>query len=337
MNKFGSFLLSIVTIVVTATGANAQQAVSLGSRINAVLTETWSPLLLLVSFGSAFVGLLLIARSLMGVIAVNDGRGGALTYANPIMMGVAGSLLLYLPHAAGIGMMTFFGSIRGGDKLGAGGLDYDDSNPKSGDFLDIVGNVVVGREPENCIGHAQPGLCVIKNISEGLMPSLTQGLLIAVFLVGLIALAGFINELRTVGSGQPLQKGWAWRGVVAVLLMQTPILFNIFTKTLTGMDSSVIGNTGLNKSSNLLKYEGHEGSAAVVQQYAEMFMHGLSILAFFGLVAFVRGIFMLKTASDGTGQGTYGRAITFIISGILIANMKWSMCVFGMTVAGSAC
>ena len=61
------------------------------------------------------------------------------------------------------------------------------------------------------------------------------------------------------------------------------------------------------------------------------------IIQFIGWIAFVRGLLMIKRAAEGSGQASYGTAVTHILGGILAANLIAFVDVIQQTMCGSAC
>ncbi len=61
------------------------------------------------------------------------------------------------------------------------------------------------------------------------------------------------------------------------------------------------------------------------------------IIQLIGWIAFVRGLLMIKRAAEGSGQASYGTAITHIFGGILSANLIATVDVIQQTVCNSAC
>lgn len=61
------------------------------------------------------------------------------------------------------------------------------------------------------------------------------------------------------------------------------------------------------------------------------------LIQFIGWIAFVRGLLMIKRAAEGSGQASYGTAITHILGGILSANLIATVDVLQQTMCNSAC
>ena len=61
------------------------------------------------------------------------------------------------------------------------------------------------------------------------------------------------------------------------------------------------------------------------------------IIQLIGWIAFVRGLLMIKRAAEGSGQASYGTAITHIFGGVLAANLIATVDVIQQTVCNSAC
>ena len=61
------------------------------------------------------------------------------------------------------------------------------------------------------------------------------------------------------------------------------------------------------------------------------------IIQFIGWIAFVRGLLMIKRAAEGSGQASYGTAVTHILGGILAANLIAFIDLLQQTMCGNAC
>jgi len=244
-------------------------------------------------------------------------------------------MLISLPDAAGVGMMSVFGQARNGADLGIAELDYNDGALPQGNFLTTIAGAVGGLgtgTPENCLGSGNPGPCIVKNLALHVAPVATFALFAMVFIAGLFIFASGLFQIARNSDGRPHDRGIAAKLLVGVLLMNAPLLFTLVTKTLLGTDDATVSAGGyLAAGSSMLSYSS-SASAEVIRKYAEVIQYSLSILAFFGAFWFVRGIFMIKSTAEGHSGGGYGKAMVHMVAGILLANAKFTSC----AIAGSA-
>jgi hypothetical protein len=329
-------LVAALTIFVP-TVALAQDTI--GNRLQAIVTDTWNPLFLLVAVGSGLGGLWMFARGLMKVAVLSERMGGANDHG--IMPAVSfmavGAALVALPDAAGMGMMSILGSARGGSTLGSSGLDFSDTGTSGSWLTGITGGTVGVGGVENCLADTvAPAACMAKNIATNVIPMAVMALFAAVFIAGLII---FATSLIAIARGQESngrhgQSGVITKMVAAVLLMNAPVAFNLSTQTLLGREGTInsIGNVS---DSDLLRYT-TGSSLEIVKKYTELIGHAFTILVFFGAWSFVRGIFMIKGMVEGKQQGSFGMAGVYIVAGVLMANAKVSTCFILNTVGGAS-
>lgn len=324
--------VALLSLLVMATPAAAQ---TIGTQLSNIVTEVWNPLFLLVAVGTALLGIFLFFRGLMKVVeaAQSGGRGG---FGPGLTHIVVAAFLIALPDAAGIGMMSVFGSVRGEGTLGSGALDYNDGG-MGGDFMSaITGGLANVGSVENCLTSEAPATCMAKNLAVNVVPMAIMMLFAVVFIIGLIAFASAIVDIAKASERGDNSKGRMARIVTAILLMNAPLFFSMMTTTLLNPGESPITAAGFNGASNMLKYPAGS-EIQVVKNFTEIIGHSFTILTFFGAWAFVRGIFMIKSVAEKGGQsGSYGMAATYIIAGILLANAKFSACLVLGTVGGAA-
>jgi len=322
---------AILSLLAMASPAGAQ---TIGGQLQSIVTNVWNPLFLLVAVGTALLGVFLFFRGMMKLVeaAQSGGRGG---FGPGITHIVIAAFLIALPDAAGIGMMSVFGSARGGGTLDAGSLDYNDGG-MGGDFLSaITGGLANVGAVDNCLVSAGPATCMAKNLATNVVPMAIMMLFAMVFIVGLIAFASAIADIAKASERGDNSKGHVTRIVTAILLMNAPLFFTMMTTTLLNAGDSPITATGFNSNSPMLSYP--TGSPiAVVQNFTQLIGHSFTILTFFGAWAFVRGIFMIKAVAEKGGQsGSYGMAATYIVAGVLLANAKFSACLVLGTIGGA--
>lgn len=328
-------LLTLVTLPTTAFAQTAAPPVTIGQRLVEIVQDIWNPIFLLAAILSMLAGIYFLIRGLMKFVEAAQG-GGRTSYGPAFMFIIVATVLISLPDFAGIGMNSVLGSARGGASLGSAELDYDDGiNGMSGDFLNAIagplGNV---KEPDNCLEDAAPATCMGRNVAKNTIPMAIMALFAFTFIAGFIALANVVIEMAKNTEKGDNRGGYMLRLVTAALLMNAPLLFGQITSTILGTIDSPISERGLNETSSLLKYP-VGSNLQIVQNYVELIGHSFTILAFFGAWSFIRGIFMVKGVSEaGRQAGSYGMAATYIIAGILMANVKFSTCVVLGTFGG---
>lgn len=330
-------LAATLTILVP-TAAFSQDTI--GNRLQAIVSDTWNPLFLLVAVGFGVVGLWMFARGLMKLSVVSERPGGANDYGllSPLSYIAIGAGLIALPDAAGIGMFSVLGAARGGSTLGSTGLDFSDGGSTGNWLGGITGGTVGVGNVQNCLADTvAPAACMAKNIATNVIPMAVMALFAMVFIFGLMIFANALIQIAKdqESGGRNGQGGAVTKLITAALLMNAPVAFNLATQTLLGREGTInqIGNVA---SSDLLRYTSGS-SLEIVKKYTELIGHAFTILVFFGAWAFVRGIFMIKAVVEGRSQqGSFGMAGVYIIAGVLMANAKVSTCFILNTVGGAS-
>lgn len=325
---------TFLSLLALSSPAAAQ---TIGTQLQQIVSEVWNPLFLLVAVGTALLGIFLFFRGMMKLVEAAQSGGGRAGFGPGITHIVIAAFLIALPDAAGIGMMSIFGSARGGGALGSGGLDYNDGG-MGGDFLSaITGGLANVGAVDNCLVSAGPATCMAKNLATNVVPMAVMMLFAMVFIVGLIAFASAIIDIAKASERGDNSKGHVTRIVTSILLMNAPLFFTMLTTTLLNPGDSPITATGFNAGSSMLSYP-TGSNLKVVQNFTELIGHSFTILTFFGAWAFLRGIFMVKSVAEkggGQGSGSYGMAATYVVAGILLANAKFSACLVLGTIGGS--
>jgi hypothetical protein len=321
----------IASVIATPDIALAQSN-TIGDRLQSIGQELWGPLFLLIACASFAVGLYLLWTGLLKLSRQNETREGL--WRSGFAHILAAALLISLPDAAGIGLRTVFSQSTAASALSGVGLDFESgtgSNPMSS----IAGNAASAAAPQNCMGQDAPATCMAKNIASNAIPMAVWTLFGITFLVGLITFSAAIIDITKSQGQQGLPKGWGVKIVTSVLLMNAATLFTFVSNTVLSSTDSPITAQGLNAGSSLLQYPS-DSSIQIIQKYAEMIGYCFTILTFFGVWAFVRGIFLVKATAEGRSQqGSYGMGFVFIVAGILLANAKYSSCVILTTMGGS--
>ena len=105
--------------------------------------------------------------------------------------------------------------------------------------------------------------------------------------------------------------------LVAGAFIALPSTWNTFNVTLfQSSDFSVLSYKGVGSA-----FGGGASPMAFGPMWNDMIQVVIMIIQFVGWIAFVRGILMLKRAAEGSGQASFGTAITHIIGGIMASNI----------------
>lgn len=323
-----------------ATPAFAQNR-TVGDMISAAMTDMVGPLLFVVSILCTLGGVFLYGKGLLRLKDAHQGQGEMKQAFTNI---VVATILVALPEAAGIGMMSIMGTSNiffstSELQLAADALDGGAAAAKSQGLSGTLRGLASVASPENCIaaaGAAGGGggvPCMAKNIALNVVPIGIIAVFAFVYVAGLWGFGSALFELARHsgerGGGAP--PGFWTKAVTAVLMLAAPPFFMAVSQSVTG-SSGPVGMSGLQSSSTLLTYE--IGGSGVLAQYSSMIGYLFHILALFGVVAFARGLFILKDAGERSQNATYSHGIVFMVAGILLANAKLSTCTILSTISG---
>jgi len=339
MRKAAGFWLAILFMAVPGVALAAGGVENtLGGRLAAIGTELWKPLFVLVSFGSFIGGLILLGVGLMKLTRQGESRGGL--WDSGLAHLVAAALLISLPSAAGMGVTTLFGNTGSAGTLGSEKLDTGaGAGQAAGVNLDGMVSPLRGAVgTQDCLAQAAPAACMAGNLAVNAVPMAVWTLFAFAFILGLIGLASAIVDLTKGQQQGGMPKGLGTKFATSILLLNGMTLYTFTTNTLLGNKdgaSATILQSGLNDNSGMLRYTVSAGPE-ILKKYAELIGHCFTILAFFGAWAFIKGIFMIRAASEGRSQGTVGMGMVYIVAGILLANAKYSTCMILTTLGGQS-
>ncbi|MTH95993.1 hypothetical protein [Roseibium sp. RKSG952] len=329
MKKIIPAILTPLLLTAQIQHAHAQ---TIGSTLGQFVDDVGNPFMMLIFFCSAVGGLFLFIKGLFKLAEASQERGGG-GYGSGVACILAAAILIALPDAAGMGMKSLLGDVRGGGTLGGGGLDYNDSMTDSGTFLDQLMNGTNRnvKAPENCLDASAPMTCVAENLAKNIVPMAVYVLFALTFLVGFLGFAATIFKIVQSNDRRETTGGHFVRLALCALLMNSPFLLTLINTTI-GITDSPITAGGLISKSSLLEYSVSNESETLAQ-YAELVTHSFWILALFGAWAFIRGIVMMKSVSEqGSQGGSYAMAGVFIVGGVLMVNMKFSICLVVNTI-----
>lgn len=327
MKRLATIVLASIPTLLMTSAAYAQTT-TVGNRLDEILKNITGPFIFLISLLCFVGGIWLLAKALVK-LRESSGQGGQVGPAMAILL--AAALLIMLPEAAGTGMLTLTGQQSGlinNEDIAAAKIGLDDQQPNS--FNTPTASVAAVTD---CYSSAEPVPCMAENVAKNVVPIGVTAVFVIVFIAGLWGLGHALFDLTKVEQGRGLPEGWWGRVIFNVVLLNASVIFQIVSQTILG-NGTTVGGDGLNASSDLLNYDiGINGDFA---QYEELIGYVFTILALFGAIAFVRGIFVCKAAGEGRQGGTYAHGIVFMVAGILLANSKASTCLVLNTMLGSS-
>jgi hypothetical protein len=351
--------LGIALAMSSATAAFAQAAGggtgnSIGEKLQQALNSSSGPLFIGIAAVGWIAGLYLFFSGLhkLSQASESGGRGdGAGSGMIRLAMGI---MLFALPDIAGIGMQSMFGvgvsNIFGGASELAQISQQLDLETGSGSgamsagnslLSQAIGNAGTPQTPDDCYAAATGITCMAKNIAKNAIPMGIYAIYTICFLAGLAMFASCLwTASKAYGqSSQGLPPGFWTKAAVALLLINSPLLIMTFATTLQGQ-GGVLTIQGFDAGSNFLSYSFQQtqqasNTSAQLQKFAELIGYVMVILAFFGVWAFFKGIFMVKATAEGKSQGTMGGGFVFMVGGVLLANAKISTCMILYTFGGT--
>lgn len=136
------------------------------------------------------------------------------------------------------------------------------------------------------------------------------------FIAGIIVLLVAINRITkgfNEGPRGPLGVGTMMHFVLAAVLFATPQMLGAVTESIFGTNQIVtyaaVASTSLGLPEDI------SVRADTILTSVELF------LIIIGIISFIRGWFLLKSATDGNSQASVMQAITHIIAGVIAVNI----------------
>jgi hypothetical protein len=333
------------------TGTTGFGDSSFGSKLYGFLTQSTAPVFVLLAGISWLCGLFLIGTGLAKLAGQAEHHGHRGESAGALVRIVAGLLLFAMPDVAGIGISSITGGIT--NIFGSSAemaqisqsLDVENGSGsgtianRQSNLTSILQNVTV-TAPRDCLASMEGVSCMAENVAKNFVPIGVYTIYILCFLSGAAMFMSCLWALsRAYGHhGQGIQQGFWAKVLTALILMNSPWLIAMFATTLNGA-GGVLSDTGFNSSSSLLSYSfmqtGQQTNvSAQLQKFQDLIGYLMTILAFFGVWAFFRGVFVCKASAEGKSGSSYGHGVVFMVGGVLLANAKLSICATLFTFGG---
>ena len=339
--------LTLVSLAASCLAFPAYAQTTIGDRLQAGITDMVGPILFVITMMSTLGGVFLFVKGLMKLKDASTERSGL---SGSLMTLLAATMLIALPEVAGIGMSSVMGGSgligRNDFTVADRVLDGDSAASRSGSPSSKLAGMASVTAPDNCLSATGTSSFMGNNSNGGAVPCMARNLAKNVVPIGVIAVFGFVflAGLWTFGSalyelarshgqeGRGTPPGWWGKVLASVLMMNGPPFFMAVTRTIMGNEANTVGASGVNTGSSLLTY--NISGVSVLTQYTELIGHLFTILVLFGVLAFVKGIFVIKSASERQGNATFSHGVVFMVAGVLLANSKLSTCTILSTIAG---
>ena len=329
----GAALASVLVLAMATLPAHAEP--TMGERIKTAVDDLVGPLLFCVTLLCSLSGAFLFVRGLMKLKDAHQGQG---EMRQAFVAIFCATCLIALPEAAGMGMMSMLGTNNvffstSELSMASDALDGASAASKAKPLSSSIANIVQPKGVSPCFsGGGVP--CMAKNLAINVVPVAIIAVFAFVYVAGLwgfgSALLDLARHAGERGGGSP--PGFWTKLVASVLMLAAPPLLNALSLSVMG-DAGPVGLRGLDSGSSALSYTG-TGQTGILLQYAQLIGYLFQILALFGVIAFVRGIFVLKGAGEQRQNATYSHGIVFMVAGVLLANAKLSTCTLMGTIVG---
>jgi hypothetical protein len=299
-------LVLMATLFATSPAMAERASQTVGGMFTQVGNEFRNILPDLVLAGSLLLSVFLVATGLARLVEMsNGGRDGLGKDATMRLLG--GGFLASVPLMLGSISSTFFGQRL--DGWGSAGIQAASPNTC---FVPTGGGIPFGCVAENiAINVAKPGTLVLFGLA---------------FVAGAYLVASGLYKLA-VSQGQGNQteaKTWLPRVIFGALLAQLPPLIGTIAFTL-GYSSSIINVSGLQQvAAPSLSIPGPTGMSSV--ELNSLLGNIFMICVLFGVLAVWRGISKLRSFSEGQDREGIGMAMTHIVGGVMLTNVKMTIC-----------
>jgi uncharacterized membrane protein HdeD (DUF308 family) len=301
--------------------AFAQTATTLGGLIGTATSSIWQPAWTLLLGLGFLVGLWLVATGLTRLRDVGSHQGNQ-GMMDGVLRIIGGALLVGLPDTVNAGIMTFYDNVTGHPIDTANGTVHAVS-----DCLNSTSSM-----------GGSTLTCVAGNVAANLVPVFVEVSFALLYLVGAVMIVHSIYTLATshASGNRQQQKGWVIRIIIGVLICNVPYLMTAIEQTI-GISNGTIMGTGFDQNNNdMLAYSYTGSGTSILAEYATLIGDLFIIMVMFGVVAVWRGIFFLRSYAEGNGRATLGQGLTHVIGGVVLANIKFAVCLLMNTFLGMA-
>jgi intracellular multiplication protein IcmC len=276
------------------------QAITLGV-IMCNVVDNITPLAWLMN-GIAYIGGAIFIGSGLLLFIKNRDNPGNTPLHQPIARVVAGACLLFLPSTISLFINSLFGYP------GAGGFSV--CNPQSPASGNGGGNITLDGLMTNLIMNIKDPIVTLISVTA---------IIIGVYLI--------INGLVKASKYGTDPKTYSVHSILANLIAGTCLF--VIGQSLSTMLSTIFGVDGV-AGFGVINWS-NLGTGGSTAQFQAAVYAALTFVQIIGMIAFVRGFLILKSAVEGSGQATIAQGITHIVGGVLAINIYYFLLVMDTT------
>lgn len=277
-----------------------------------------------------FVALCLVGKGLHVLGKWHDKQSGErapVMHAGCLILG--GCLLCAIPQTISVSSFSLMGQQRYASGIGV----------NAGSVSTCVAGSAGSGAGASAIDNTSPAECVMQNIGVNVVPVALNMIYALGMLIGFIiiarALAAFAIQYGTPQSRQTIG-GLCAKIVIGSIACNLPAAMFIMQSTL-GVGSGTMTMTGsVISGSSLPSIMTYTPSTdiTILQDAGKTISWCFVFLSLVGVLAYCKGLAQLYAISvngSAGGRASLASAMTFMIAGIAVANMKWTACLFMKT------
>lgn len=311
------FLLLLVGLCLSGPGSAiaAETSNTVGDSIVSART-TFPAMATFISFMSAFCGICIVGRGLYIIARLHDHHAGQRAPLKTGLMHIfGGGAIFSLPSLLGMSIFSVLGVGQYSSGMG-----------------------VSAGSTETCLATSDKTSaieCVAKNIGTNVVPVALNFIYICSFVIGIylifLAIYKFIMA-QNEGHQKASVGSTVMRIVIASICCNLPYAMTIFQGTLgigSGVmtkDGSIIGGGSI---PSIMTYT-PSTDVQILNDFSHVISWCFVFLTLVGVLAYCKGLMHLYAVAvnGGGGRASMSSAITFMVSGVIVANMKWATCIF---------
>ncbi len=313
--NFTFFLAMSAPASAQAVGGDFCSGDTIGGMFCAFQDSSLKPVAFLI-LGICFIGgVFLTYKGIVELMKTSDSQSQA-GISSGLLQLAAGAFLVALPATISVGLATF------GASGGIWEINTEQTSPGEGsldgtDFLTIIGNFAIN--------------------AAGPLATLVMGMAVV---IGIALVASSVFSLAKISSPQSRQESI---GSIGTKFFIGILLVNIFwvieaisTSFGISIDSEMTNFSGMSQKASEFASEATGSGEDMEARFQLMMKLAFLALVPFGLIAFVRGLLIVKDSVEGTRQASMGSGFTHLVGGVALVNAESVSCAVMNTLIGGA-
>lgn len=307
-------LTLLVGVALSSAAVAAESSNTVGDSIVSA-RSAFPAMATFISYLSGVVGICLVGRGLYILARLHDPHAGQRA---PVKTGLlhimGGGAVVSLPSLLGISILSVLGVGQYSSGMG-----------------------VTAGSTETCLATSDKTSaieCVAKNIGVNVVPVSLNFMYVCAFIIGLyliyLAIYKFImaqnegHQRATVGKT-------VMQIAIASFCCNLPYGMTILQGTL-GIGTGVMTTTGSaiggNAVPTIMTYT-PSTDVQILNDFSKVISWCFVLLTMVGVMAYCKGLMHLYAVSvnGGGGRASLSSAVTFMVTGVIVANMKWAICI----------